>query len=475
MSLVRHTILFQNSLRGIAPSLWNDVRGRGSKGLNMMSAETNKERVAHLLAKPYLEYASIRNSYCLRNKQMGRSAHMAFDKLVTLAYNSKYAESKANVPQDFPDEVWQAVEKLKELRDKQIELGKRSAIDVGSTSDNLIEKDWEAVDHELWRVVDVDQRNKFINMFASIEEAEDALANYYKKAAKRDVVAAKIKRGLEKENKKIQEYNSKITEGSKRQPQELKDTNVTDDMVEAWLDEHIPKAVKYILRENQDVSLRENIGKIGVLTSLKERIPIDTSLVLKAPNGFEFSFDNNLRSFDLDSIIQKNINRFAGEISVKNVFNTQKDLDKFLLKVKGELDKATEQGAINKSVAESDYRLFEESLYELRGMRPHMDALSRLGALARIFSKLAYAKNGANMMFAQLGELGGAMAYGGLHQIFNTFKPLGRAIDIIRMGTIPSNAIEEAEEIMFGEMIESKIFTVNWGDRVTRDALTSTR
>ncbi len=461
-----------NSLRGIAPSLWNDVRGRGSKGLNMMSAETNKERVAHLLAKPYLEYASIRNSYCLRNKQMGRSAHMAFDKLVTLAYNSKYAESKANVPQDFPDEVWQAVEKLKELRDKQIELGKRSAIDVGSTSDNLIEKDWEAVDHELWRVVDVDQRNKFINMFASIEEAEDALANYYKKAAKRDVVAAKIKRGLEKENKKIQEYNSKITEGSKRQPQELKDTNVTDDMVEAWLDEHIPKAVKYILRENQDVSLRENIGKIGVLTSLKERIPIDTSLVLKAPNGFEFSFDNNLRSFDLDSIIQKNINRFAGEISVKNVFNTQKDLDKFLLKVKGELDKATEQGAINKSVAESDYRLFEESLYELRGMRPHMDALSRLGALARIFSKLAYAKNGANMMFAQLGELGGAMAYGGLHQIFNTFKPLGRAIDIIRMGTIPSNAIEEAEEIMFGEMIESKIFTVNWGDRVTRDALT---
>ena len=103
-----------------------------------------------------------------------------------------------------------------------------------------------------------------------------------------------------------------------------------------------------------------------------------------------------------------------------------------------------------------------------------MDALSRLGALARIFSKLAYAKNGANMMFAQLGELGGAMAYGGLHQIFNTFKPLGRAIDIIRMGTIPSNAIEEAEEIMFGEMIESKIFTVNWGDRVTRDALTST-
>ena len=461
-----------NSLRGIAPSLWNDVRGRGSKGLNMMSAETNKERVSHLLAKPYLEYASIRNSYCLRNKQMGRSAHMAFDKLVTLAYNSKYAESKSNVPQDFPDEVWQAVEKLKALRDKQIELGKRSAIDVGSTSDNLIEQDWEAVDHELWRVVDVDQRNKFINRFASIEEAEEALSNYYKKAAKRDVVKAKIKRAIEKENKKIQEYNSKITEGSKRQPKELKDINVTDDMVEAWLDEHVPKAVRYILRENQDVSLSENIGKIGVLSSLKERIPIDTSLVLKADNGFEFSFDNNLRSFDLDSIIQKNINRFAGEISVKNVFNTQKDLDKFLLKVKGELDKATEQGAINKSTAESDYKLFEQSLYELRGMRPHMDALSRLGALARIFSKMAYAKNGANMMFAQLGELGGAMAYGGLHQFFNVFKPLGRVVDSIRLGNITTNALEEAEEIMFGDAIESKIFTVNWGDRVTRDALT---
>lgn len=461
-----------NSLRGIAPSLWNDVRGRGSKGLNMMSAETNKERLTHLLAKPYLEYASIRNSYCLRNKQMGHAAHMAFDKLVTLAYNSKHAGSKSNVPQDFPDEVWQAVENIKALRDKQIELGKRSATDVGSTSDNFIEQDWEAVDHELWRVVDVDQRIKFTNRFASIEEAEEALATYYKKAAKRDVVKAKIKRSLEKENKKIQEYNSKITEGSKRQPQELKDTNVTDDMVETWLDEHVPQAVRYILRENQDVTLQEGKATVGVLTSLKERIPIDTSLVLKADNGYEFSFDNDLRSFDLDSIIQKNISRFAGEASFKNVFNTQKDLDNFMIKVKKELDKAVEQGVINKSTAESDYKVFEQGLNELRGMRPHVDALSRLGALARIFSKLAYAKNGANMMFAQLGELGGAMAYGGLHQVFNVFKPLGKLVDDVRLGKVTNEALKEAEETMFGETIESKIFTVNWNDRVTRDALT---
>ena len=64
------------------------------------------------------------------------------------------------------------------------------------------------------------------------------------------------------------------------------------------------------------------------------------------------------------------------------------------------------------------------------------------------------------------------MAYGGLHQLFHTFKPLGTLIDNIRLGKVTGEALKDAEEMMFGDTIESKIFTVNWGDRVTRDALT---
>lgn len=461
-----------NTIRKYINKLVDDPRGRGLGYVDTISAETNKLRLQQQLYEPYLHYADKRQSWCLANKQMGRSAHMAFDKLAFLAFNSKYANNKANVPMDLPKEAIEAADLLKALRDKQIELGKRSAIDVGSTARNMVEKDWKIVDDELWRVVDNDMRMDYLHNFKSEEEARDFLTKYYKTFAKRDIIKAKIEREIDKKNKKIQEANDKIAEGSTRKQKELLKKNVTDEDIDKWLDIHVPNAVGFAIKGNYDTTIKQNIGHLGTLSSFKERVPIDTTGVLKMPNGLEFSFDNNLRNFDLDSIIQKNINRFAGEASVMNVFGSQKNLENFLKKAKQELTLAYETGHINKSKADYEYRVIEDMVYELRGMRPNAEAMSRLGALAQIFRKLAYAKNGANMGFAQLGELGGTISYGGIAQLAHVFKPLGNIIDNARWGKITTDTLNQMEQHMFGSNIESQIFTVNWGDRVVRDALT---
>lgn len=457
-----------NTLRRFASQLTDDVRGRGLGNVRTISAETNKQRIIGQLSVPYLDYANVRQRWMIKNVK----APQAFDKLVIQAYNAKYAGNKANIAQEFPDEVNAAVEQLKRYRDLQLELGKRSATDVGSKSNNLIEEDWAPIDEELWRNVDGDMRQKFLAMFNTEDEAKEFLTNYYKSYAKRDVIRAKMERAIDKENKRIQEYNDSIPEGSERKPKPLLKKNIKDKDIDKWLDEHVPHAVDFIIKRNFDIEDKSNLGNIGNLNFFKERIPIDTTGVLKMPNGKEFSFDNNLRSYDLDTTIQKNMNRFAGELSVKNVFNNQDSLDKFLSKVQNELKLSVEDGRLNKGRADREYKETVNLINELRGIRPDRDINEQMGALVHIMRKLAYMKNGANMGFAQLGELGGAIAYGGISKVFSVFKPLNTLVENAKWGKITADEIRDVERQMFGASMESQIFSINYGDRALRDVLT---
>lgn len=468
-----------NTVRGKANQLWDDVRGRGMGHLTSISAETNKERITHLLAKPYLDYADARQSWCLANKTTGRAGTMAFDKMATIAYNARYAGNVAHALGDVPAEVVRAVEHMKALRDLQVTLGKRSATDVGAKANNMIEKDWEAVDHELWRMTDNNMRQKFLREFESWEEgvsayskATEFLGDYYKQFAKRDVIKLKIERTIAKENKKIQEINDSIPANSKQQPQELKEAKVTEEDIDKYLTDHVPSAVEHMLKGNLDTTLKGSINQLGSLGFLKERVPIDTTGVVKLPNGKEFSFDNNLRTYDMDAVVQKNITRFAGECAVKNVFGSEQGLKEFLQKAKSEMDLAVDNGYINRGKADADYNHLERGIYELRGMKPNVESMQRVGALCRILRNTAYTRNGANMGFSQLGEMGGTIAYGGTSQIARVFSPLGKLMEDCKHGKVTAETARDVTDHMFGETIESQIWSVNWGDRAIRDALT---
>ena len=473
-----------NTFRKYAPLIWDDPQGRGLGNVQTISAETNKIRLQQLLLRPYSDYTDARQRWCIANKHIpSQAANESFDRMVVNAYNAKYAQNVANVFQNIPDEVAEAVEHMHDLRNLMIDLGKRSADDVGSKAHNMVDKDWYEVDEELWRQLDAERRNKFIienfidtPQSTACEQAREFFDKYYRTFVKRDVVAAKIIREKKMENAKIRVANEAMQErlsaDSEWKPKDLLKEEATPQEVDEWIDTAVPKAVDFLLNGVFDPADAKNLSNLGNLSFFKARVPIDTTGILKLPNGKEFSFDNNLRTYDMDSMVQKTINRFAGEASLMNIFGNQKGLDEFLESVAKETGKAIGDKNANQSVGKEVLDL-KKAIAEFRGVRPEDEtAIGKMGALARILRSFSYAKNGANMGFNQFGELGGAMAYGGVSQMLRIFSPLGKLMEDVKYGRQSAQLLRDAEDYMFGVAMESKIWSANFGDRVIRDALT---
>lgn len=473
-----------NTFRKYAPLIWDDPQGRGLGNVQTISAETNKLRLQHLLLRPYSDYTDARQRWCLANRHIpSQAANEAFDRMVINAYNAKYANNVANVFQDVPAEVTEAVEHMHNLRNLMIDLGKRSADDVGAPTRNIVDEDWYEVDEELWRQMDAERRMNFIvgNFIdtpqqTAVSQARDFFDKYYRTFVKRDVVEAKIIREKKLENIKIQAANAamqaRLPANSKWKPKALIPEVATPQEVDAWIDDAVPKAVDFILNGVFDPADAKNLSNLGNLSFFKARVPIDTTGILKLPNGNEFSFDNNLRTYDMDAMVQKAINRFAGEASLMNVFGNQKGLDAFFDRVEKELGKAIGNKNANQSVGNEILDL-KKAISEFRGVHPEDESsIGKLGAIAHILRNFSYAKNGANMGFNQFGELGGAMAYGGVSQLFRIFSPLGKLMEDVKYGKQGGQLLRDAEDYVFGATIESKIWSANFGDRVIRDAMT---
>ena len=466
-----------NTERKYTTQIWQDARGRGLGNVNTITAEENKYRLVSLLIHSYAQYGKTRAEWCLKNRHIGRAGQAMFDKMVTNAYNAKYAFSKANVIENLPAEVLKPVEQLKSFREKMIDLGKRSADDVGAKTENLIDKDWYTVDDELHRQIDRDLLIKLSNHFNKKEEMLDFLEDYIRRGITQDkfeVIRKKMERAIVLENKKIERANNNIPKGSSRKPQKLKDTKVTNEEVQQYIDDNARSVAEGWSQGTFDPADPANLGNLGNLDFLKARMPLDTTHIMKLPDGTDFSFDNNLRDYDMDSHVLKNIKRFAGEASLRNVFANQKALDNFLEKVKGELSVAKSYHKTNKSSADSDYKNLVHAIAEFRGTRPPDEiGMGRMTAVSKILRNLAYAKNGANMGFNQIGEVGGTIAYGGASQLFHAFPPLGRFIERVKMGKESSKTLRDADDYIFGSPLENEIWTMNWGDRSVRDALTT--
>ena len=467
-----------NTARALAGHLFMDARGRGLSSFATLSGEEQKEAIIKRLAVPYLGYANERLAWMNANKKIDRrSAQLAFDNMVGRYYNAKYAGNKASALMDVPEEVKKAAEHIRHYREEQIDIGKHSADYFGAKTDNLIEKEWEAVDDELWRQIDDHLRADFQAHFNSFEDAADHLRDYIRAAAKYDTIKEVIKRDVRMENERIKAKNIERTaKGLPEKP--LKEMpEPTDQDAKDWLEKRLDDEIESILlRDTDEISTDPKvIGRVGELNFLKQRIPMDTSLEMKmnagTPNEFTFSFDNNLRNFDMDAIVQKNMQRFGGEIAFKNVFHTEKEYQEAMAKIENELSKASRLGDANKSVL-NEYHEIERSLKELRGCRPREDILTKTTALLRLGLNTSYVKNGANMGFAQLGEIGGAIAYGGLHNLVGFLPSLSKLALRARQGKVSAEEAMEAERFLCGAALEAETHTINFQDRAIHDAFT---
>lgn len=457
-----------NTMRELAGKLWEDARGRGAYRANTVAAETHKEMLKREMYKGIFDYIDARTEALGQYAgRFSREKALAFDKAVMRYYNAKYANHIAGgVLEDMPEGVKKAAEILNTLRERQIALGKNSSRMVGSKYDNLIEDDWMPVDCELWRHIDKDARMKLLshaNTKEELELLEAQIAEYAERYAMRDAV----KKQLEREAKLMVQRG----DASEVLP-------ITDDMVE----QYIKGEAKAWAHECMDVSGIHDIqskkalnGELGDLPFFRKRLPIDTSGIMEfniGGNRFEFSFDESLRDFDLTKIMQQNAERFSGEAAVKAVFGGQRNVNDALSMVQKELATASSAGHGSKDW-KIEFENLKEGIQELRGMRAREDIMTRNKAAWRFLQNISYAKNGANMLWAQLAETGGTMAYGGVRRVFDTFPPLRRLMNDFEYGKVTGETLRETEDMMFGFAQESRIFGTSYGDRMVREQLTS--
>lgn len=461
-----------NTMRSLAGQLWEDARGRGAFRLNAMAAETHKEMLKKQLYRGIFQYIDARaEAIGQMAGRFSRAKALAFDQEVYRYYNAHYAGNIAGgLMEDAPDGVKKAAAILDEYRKTQIQLGKNSSRMVGSKYGSLVEDAWEPVDAELWRHIDKDAQTTLLSHANNPEELaalHAQLVEYARRFAKRDV----IRQQLEREGQLAAERIRARGETAVPVP-------VTDDLIEEVIERDAQEWAKKCMdiSGSHDLQAAENVtGELGNLPFFRKRLALDTSGIMEfdvGGNRFEFSFDNNLRDFDLTKIMQQNAERFAGDAAVKAVFGSDGNMRRTLAGVQHELSTAAATGNGVKNW-KAEYQTLVDGINELRGMRPPDDIMTRSRAFWRFFQNLSYAKNGANMGWAQLGEAGGAMAYGGVKRVFDAFPPIRRFMNDLEYGKITAETLRETEDMMFARSQESRIYGTSYGDRAVREQLTS--
>lgn len=501
-----------------ASELWEDAQRRGTSrnGSNMPSAERMKDYLMGQLDKYKGEILDARKEWIrdhygtmgvINPFRKGDAHRQEFDKLVIDKFNSlSKQQTHINIDDKMVDQnVMKAVKSLQNLYDTRIDLGKNSSsIFGGSMERNLIEDGWYSVDDEFHRLVDPDAYREFVSNFTTTgDRGVRAFMEKYALAASdtptsRKLIGDMIKR--EKELKLQREIHDaetylnkegrKSSEKVKRVKEDLeqKRSHTVKDTTDAEIDEFRKTKCK-AWADNIMQPLEDKLdgldtdgasSKLGDLNFFRGRLPMDTGIVMDIKDAEgnvvkAFSFDNDLRYYDLEHTLNRTNRRFAGEVAVRNVLGSANEYGAFVKKVLHELRLASmgNDGRINSSTAEKNKRWFLDNIARLRGMRDHYERniYDEGSAVTKILNNFAYFKRGGSMGWNQLGDLGGAIAYGGLKQVFGVFNPLRKFVQDVRLGKANSKMVEDLSWHVFGEPVERYIFRGNWGDTQTRNAL----
>lgn len=498
--------------------LWEDAQRRGAtrNGSAMPSAERMKMAILSKINKPVWGILDARQNWIKNHYGVtgvvtpfkGGDAHrLEFNKLVIDTFNNRSTQgTHINIDDALvDDDVLKAVKYLEELYQTRIDVGRESAsIFGGNLKNNLIEKEWYTVDGEFHRLIDVDAYRSFVSNFATTGDkgAQEFLHTYALRASdtprSRELIGQMIEREkklqIQRQIDKRLEYlngtgrkNADKVERVKAEVEELRSQKVestTDAEIDAFRESKAKEWADNIMKPFEDVidgiHADGTTSKLGDLTFLRGRLPMDTGMTMPIKDAQgnvvkDFSFDNDLRYYDLEHILNRTNNRFAGEASIRAAIGDANAYDAFVKKVLHEFKLASmgSDGRISSSTAAKHSQYFLDNMARLRGMQ---DSYSRKvfdesSAVVKILNNMAYFKRGGSMGWNQLGDLGGAIAYGGLKQVFGVFNPVRKFIQDVRLGKANSEFVEDLQWHVFSEPLERHIFRGSWGDKQARNAL----
>lgn len=196
--------------------------------------------------------------------------------------------------------------------------------------------------------------------------------------------------------------------------------------------------------------------------TLKHRVPIDTSGVMKLKNGVEFSFDKDIRSYDLDGFLPQVMNRLSGEIALRATIGDSKAQKEFYSQIVQELAK-------NSPIRDGGRELeaMQMGINKILGIGSYNNNEQKLGdALSNSLRTATYSQVGGNMTFAQLGELGGSIAYGGWKVLANNIPIFGDLAKNVRLGKDGAEIVDNVLRKIYAEDMSTR----GWSTSASTDS-----
>lgn len=462
-------------LRDIGTKLVSDARMR-ALGDTIMTAEDTRNYCIgqfNMYLKPLMQKH--------RNYRLKKYGSKAFNphneeevnKLIMLYHDSKYAGHTLPEGITIAEEIKEMAELLNQLEAKQIELAKH----FGYIDDPA----WANLDKGTRRVFNREKWLDFATSYKGEKGAENALKDledYFFEAAnvKRDANKALLEKMRQRTyQKEVEEYTKKVAEWEKKgkvgeEPVKPVLKEVTEEDVDKFIrDEAHGAAYGYLDQDTSNFKGNEEGSSKATLPWMNHRIHMDTSYT-KVMNGIEFSFDNNLRSYDLGLILNRTTNRWAGEIALHKVFQGKftfdnfisgsqqltKDINTYRAAIKKQGEQLVQTGAIKVDELYKSLQVFDDTIRDMRGMA-NPDNNTWFGYVGDILRNETYARVSGNMGLNQKMDFAGSVGYIGLRALTSIIPWVGKFIQKKVYGKDFLEAAEASTAKLMGEDVKALV------------------
>ena len=441
-------------LQMLSNILFRDPRMEASY-IDHLPAESIKDMMLARWNNQYYAFVEKRMDYIKKNigffhSIMRNNCIKKVNEQIIQCYNAK-ARGDTLALKKFSPEIQSMANDLEELNNdilKQMQTRSENLGGRKGLGSLLAQMDTENTSREFFRVTNYTKLYEW--MGRNYDDANDCLADlteYARRFMDRD---AETKYFIEMKKREF-EAKKKTYKGKKP----LQWSEPTEEEIE----EHLEQAAKnwaYGRIDQNNSKLNFSLDDMNLKNpytacadSLKHRLPVDTSGVMKLKNGVEFSFDKDLRSYDLDNFLPQIMNRLSGEIALRATIGDSKAQQEFYSKIAQEIAK-------NSPIRNGGRELeaMQMGLHKILGIGSYnVNEQKGLDAFSNMWRAATYANVGGNMTSAQLGELGGSIGYGGWKVLVNNIPGLRNLGKALRLGKDGAEIVDNVTRKLWAEEI----------------------
>lgn len=437
--------------------LFNDPRMKANYN-ECLSAESIKQMLLDRWNSQYIAFLDkrqqyIRDTFGVFNGLQRNHLIRKVNEQIIDCYNAK-ARGDTLKLKEFSPEIQSLASDMEELTGDIMKQMQKRSENLGGRrglGSLLAQFDTDNSAKEFFRITDEDKLYEWMGRnYDDMNDVLEDLTEYARRFMDRD---AEAKYFVEMKKKEF-EAKKKSYKGKKPlqwvEPTEEEIEEHLEQAAKNWAYGRIDKNNSRLNFDLKDTRLENPYTAFA--DSLKHRLPIDTSGVMRMKNGMEFSFDKNIRSYDLDGFLPQVMNRLSGEIALRATIGDSKAQKEFYSKIAQELAK-------NSPVRDGNRELeaMQMGLHKILGIGSYnTNEQKGWDAFSNTLRSLSYANVGGNMTFAQLGELGGSIAYGGWKVLANNIPVLGNLAKNMRLGKDGAEIVENVTRKMYAEDIATR-------------------